>query len=85
VVQAAKEAAIPALYFTNLDLGAPADGCGRRRLARAGDQRRDRQQGALRRRCASSSAESAQGDTAGVWDDEPVPRPEFRARDAAPS
>jgi chlorophyllide a reductase subunit Y len=47
VVQAAKQAAIPALYFTNLISARPLMGPGRR-LAGPGDQRRHRQQGALR-------------------------------------
>ena len=45
VVQKAKELAIPALYFTNLISARPLMGAGRRRLAGAGRQRRDRQQG----------------------------------------
>ena len=49
VVQKAKEMAHPGALLHQPDLGAAADGPGRRRLARAGRQRRARQQGALRR------------------------------------
>jgi hypothetical protein len=51
VVQAAKQARTHSgAVLHQPDLGAPADGPGRCRLAGAGDQRRHRQQGALRRR-----------------------------------
>ena len=48
VVQAAKEACIPSLYFTNLISARPLMGTGRRGLARAGRQRGDRQQAPFR-------------------------------------
>jgi 3,8-divinyl chlorophyllide a/chlorophyllide a reductase subunit Y len=78
VVQAAKEATIPALYFTNLISARPLMGpAGAGSLAQvvnaaiANKARFDTMRGFF--------GDVGQGDQAGVWEDRPVPRPEFRA------
>jgi chlorophyllide a reductase subunit Y len=77
VVQKAKEAATPALYFTNLISARPLMGpAGAGSLAQlvntamAGKTRFDEMQAFF--------AGVGTGDTAGVWRDQPAPRPEFR-------
>ncbi|MFO0509263.1 MAG: chlorophyllide a reductase subunit Y [Gammaproteobacteria bacterium] len=77
VVQKAKEAATPALYFTNLISARPLMGpAGAGSLAQlvntamAGKTRFDEMQAFF--------AGVGAGDTAGVWRDRPAPRPEFR-------
>jgi chlorophyllide a reductase subunit Y len=82
VVQYAKERAIPALYFTNLISARPLMGpAGAGSLAMvvnagmANGARFDRMQ----RFFAGVGA----GATAGVWEDRPVDRPEFKAKYAA--
>jgi chlorophyllide a reductase subunit Y len=80
-VQKAKEAGIPALYFTNLISARPLMGvAGAGQLAQVVnaaiankgrmDRMRDFFEGA------------GQGDTAGIWEGEPNLQPEFRARHA---
>jgi chlorophyllide a reductase subunit Y len=78
VVQAAKQATIPALYFTNLISARPLMGpAGAGSLAQvvntaiANKGRFD----AMR----DFFGDAGQGDQAGVWEDQPTPRPEFRA------
>ncbi len=78
VVQAAKEAAIPALYFTNLISARPLMGvAGAGSLAQVINA-------AIGNRARFDTmreffGEVGQGDQAGVWENEPVLRPEFRA------
>jgi chlorophyllide a reductase subunit Y len=78
VVQAAKQATIPALYFTNLISARPLMGpAGAGSLAQVinaaiGNRTRFEQMRAF-------FGEVGEGDQAGVWEDKPVPRPEFRA------
>jgi chlorophyllide a reductase subunit Y len=78
VVQAAKEAAIPALYFTNLISARPLMSvAGAGSLAQVINA-------AIGNRARFDSmreffGEVGQGDQAGVWENEPVLRPEFRA------
>ena len=78
VVQAAKELAIPALYFTNLISARPLMGVmGAGPLAQVinaaiGNKARFDQMRAF-------FGDVGQGDKAGVWEDQPVERPEFRA------
>jgi 3,8-divinyl chlorophyllide a/chlorophyllide a reductase subunit Y len=78
VVQAAKEATIPSLYFTNLISARPLMGpMGAGSLAQvinaaiANKGRFDAMKDFF--------GETGQGDRAGVWEDTPVLRPEFRA------
>jgi chlorophyllide a reductase subunit Y len=78
IVQAAKQAAIPSLYFTNLISARPLLGpAGAGSLAQvvntalANKHRFD----AMR----EFFGETGQGDQAGIWEDKPVLRPEFRA------
>jgi chlorophyllide a reductase subunit Y len=78
VVQAAKEATIPSLYFTNLISARPLMGpMGAGSLAQvinaaiANKGRFDTM--------AEFFGETGQGDRAGVWEDTPALRPEFRA------
>jgi chlorophyllide a reductase subunit Y len=78
VVQAAKEATIPSLYFTNLISARPLMGpMGAGSLAQvinaaiANKGRFDTMR--------EFFGETGQGDNAGVWEDTPVARPEFRA------
>jgi chlorophyllide a reductase subunit Y len=78
VVQAAKEAAIPALYFTNLISARPLFGvAGAGSLAQvvnaaiANKARFDTMRAFF--------GDTGQGDRAGVWEDTPQLRPEFRA------
>jgi chlorophyllide a reductase subunit Y len=78
LVQAAKEATTPALYFTNLISARPLMGpMGAGSLAQVvnaaiGNKARFN---AMR----EFFGEAGQGDQAGVWEDKPVLRPEFRA------
>jgi 3,8-divinyl chlorophyllide a/chlorophyllide a reductase subunit Y len=78
VVQAAKQATIPALYFTNLISARPLMGpAGAGSLAQVinaaiGNRARFEQMRAF-------FGEVGEGDQAGVWEDKPVARPEFRA------
>ncbi|MDZ7813511.1 MAG: chlorophyllide a reductase subunit Y [Ideonella sp.] len=78
VVQYAKERALPALYFTNLISARPLMGpAGAGSLATVinaaiGNQARFDQM-------REFFGETGQGDRAGVWQDTPVLRPEFRA------
>ena len=78
VVQAAKEARIPALYFTNLISARPLMGpAGAGSLAQVINAAM-----ANKARFAEMSAffgDAGQGDKAGVWTDTPQARPEFRA------
>jgi chlorophyllide a reductase subunit Y len=78
VVQRAKEAAIPSLYFTNLISARPLMGpAGAGSLAQvvnaamAGKPRFEQMKAFF--------AGVGEGDTAGVWDAQPKARPEFRA------
>ena len=77
VVQAAKQAAIPALYFTNLVSARPLFGvAGAGSLAQVVNAAI-----ANRERFATMRdffGDVGEGDQAGVWEDPPVPRPEFR-------
>jgi chlorophyllide a reductase subunit Y len=78
VVQAAKEACVPALYFTNLISARPLMGpAGAGSLAQVinaaiGNRARFETMRAF-------FGDTGQGDRAGVWEDTPVARPEFRA------
>ena len=78
VVQAAKQAAIPALYFTNLISARPLMGvAGAGSLAQVVNA-------AIANRTRFDAmrdffGEVGQGDQAGVWEETPVARPEFRA------
>ena len=78
VVQAAKQACIPALYFTNLISARPlfgAAGAGSLgQVVNAAIANRDRFE-AMR----EFFGDTGQGDRAGVWQDTPALRPEFRA------
>jgi 3,8-divinyl chlorophyllide a/chlorophyllide a reductase subunit Y len=78
VVQAAKQASIPALYFTNLisarPLMGPAGAGSLAQVVNAAIANRERFQ-SMREFFGDAGA----GDFAGVWQDKPVPRPEFRA------
>ena len=78
MVQAAKQAAIPALYFTNLISARPLMG-----VAGAGSLAQV-VQAAIANKARFDTmreffGETGQGDQAGVWEDPPVARPEFRA------
>ena len=69
---------MPALYFTNLISARPLMGpAGAGSLAQVVNAA-IAEQGALRRRCATSSTASAAATRAGVWEDTPRDRPEFR-------
>ena len=78
VVQAAKEATVPALYFTNLISARPLMGpAGAGSLAQVVNA-------AIANKARFETmreffGETGQGDRAGVWEDTPVLRPEFRA------
>lgn len=78
VVQAAKQATIPALYFTNLisarPLMGPAGAGSLAQVVNAAIANKPRFE-AMREFFGAVG----QGDQAGVWEDPPVPRPEFRA------
>ena len=79
VVQKAKEMAIPALYFTNLISARPLMGpAGAGSLAQVVNA-------ALRNKTRFDAmreffGDVGTGDNAGVWEDTPRPRPEFRER-----
>ncbi|MET0279176.1 MAG: chlorophyllide a reductase subunit Y [Pseudorhodoplanes sp.] len=79
VVQKAKEMAIPALYFTNLISARPLMGpAGAGSLAHVVNS-------ALRNKARFDTMREffkgvGDGDTAGVWEDTPQPKPEFRER-----
>ena len=78
VVQAAKEATVPALYFTNLISARPLMGpAGAGSLAQVVNA-------AIANKARFETmreffGETGQGDRAGVWEDTPALRPEFRA------
>ncbi len=78
VVQAAKQAAIPALYFTNLISARPLYGvAGAGSLAQVVNA-------AIANKARFQTlreffGQVGEGDQAGVWEDKPVARPEFRA------
>jgi 3,8-divinyl chlorophyllide a/chlorophyllide a reductase subunit Y len=78
VVQAAKQATIPALYFTNLISARPLMGpAGAGSLAQVIN-------GAIANKARFQQmreffGDVGSGDQAGVWEEPPVPRPEFRA------
>jgi chlorophyllide a reductase subunit Y len=78
VVQAAKEATIPALYFTNLISARPLMG-----VAGAGSLAQVVNNAIANKGRFDTMREffgdAGQGDRAGVWEDQPVLRPEFRA------
>jgi 3,8-divinyl chlorophyllide a/chlorophyllide a reductase subunit Y len=78
VVQAAKEATIPSLYFTNLisarPLMGPAGAGSLAQVVNAAIANKGRFE-AMR----EFFGNAGQGDRAGVWEDQPVLRPEFRA------
>jgi chlorophyllide a reductase subunit Y len=78
VVQRAKEAGIPALYFTNLisarPLMGPAGAGSLAQVVNAAMGNRDRMAG-----MKAFFAGVGKGDTAGVWEGEPNLRPDFRA------
>jgi 3,8-divinyl chlorophyllide a/chlorophyllide a reductase subunit Y len=78
VVQAAKQATIPALYFTNLisarPLMGPAGAGSLAQVINAAIGNRDRFE-----RMRDFFGEVGEGDQAGVWEAKPVLRPEFRA------
>jgi len=79
VVQKAKEMAIPALYFTNLISARPLMGpAGAGSLAHVVNS-------ALANKARFDAMREffegvGEGDTAGVWEDTPQPKPEFRER-----
>ena len=79
VVQKAKEMAIPALYFTNLISARPLMGpAGAGSLAQVVNA-------ALRNKARFDAmheffGDVGMGDNAGVWEETPRPRPEFRER-----
>ena len=78
VVQAAKQAAIPALYFTNLisarPLMGPAGAGSLAQVVNAAIANKARFE-----QMREFFGEVGEGDQAGVWGDKPVLRPEFRA------
>jgi chlorophyllide a reductase subunit Y len=78
VVQAAKQATIPALYFTNLISARPLMG-----VAGAGSLAQVINAAIANRTRFQSMREFfgqvGEGDEAGIWEDRPVARPEFRA------
>jgi chlorophyllide a reductase subunit Y len=78
VVQAAKQATIPALYFTNLISARPLMG-----VAGAGSLAQVINVAIANKARFQTMREFfgqvGDGDEAGVWEDKPVPRPEFRA------
>lgn len=82
VVQKAKEQAIPALYFTNLisarPLMGPAGAGSVAQVVNAALQNRDR---FLAMRDFFEGVGT--GDAAGIWEDVPVSRPEFKAKQQA--
>jgi chlorophyllide a reductase subunit Y len=77
VVQAAKQATIPALYFTNLISARPLMG-----VAGAGSLAQVINAAMANKARFQSMREFfgqvGDGDVAGIWEDQPVPRPEFR-------
>lgn len=79
VVQHAKQRAIPSLYFTNLISARPLMGvAGAGSLAQVVNAAM-RNKARFDRMSAFFDGVGA-GDTAGVWEDTPKPRPEFKAR-----
>jgi 3,8-divinyl chlorophyllide a/chlorophyllide a reductase subunit Y len=78
VVQAAKAATIPSLYFTNLisarPLMGPAGAGSLAQVVNAAIANKSRFE-----QMREFFGEAGQGDLAGVWSDKPVLRPEFRA------
>ena len=82
VVQHAKERSIPALYFTNLISARPMMGpAGAGSLATVINAALANQ--ARFDKMSAFFEGVGQGDTAGVWEDTPVARPEFKAKLAA--
>ncbi|MFS0737739.1 chlorophyllide a reductase subunit Y [Sphingomonas sp. 1P06PA] len=82
VVQAAKQAAIPALYFTNLISARPLMGpAGAGSLATVVNAALGNQ--ARFDRMSAFFAGVGEGPTAGIWQDTPVDRPDFKAKFAA--
>jgi len=77
-MQAAKQATIPALYFTNLISARPLMG-----VAGAGSLAQVINAAIANKARFATMREFfgqvGDGDQAGVWEDPPVPRPEFRA------
>ena len=83
VVQKAKELAIPALYFTNLISARPLMGvAGAASLAQVLNAALGNR-AAVRGDEGLSSAASAAGHAAGVWQETPEDHPQFRERYAA--
>ena len=79
VVQHAKERAVPALYFTNLISARPLLGpAGAGSLAQVVNAAMGNQ--ARFERMREFFEGVGAGDAAGVWEDTPIPRPEFKAR-----
>ena len=78
VVQKAKELAMPALYFTNLISARPLFGPAGAGSLGHGGQRGAGQHGALRQHARVLRRASARASRAGVWEEVPIDRPEFR-------
>ena len=78
-MQAAKERAIPALYFTNLisarPLMGPAGAGSLAQVVNAAIANKDR---FLQMKAFFEGV--GEGDTTGIWEDTPVPRPEYREK-----
>jgi chlorophyllide a reductase subunit Y len=78
VVQAAKAATIPALYFTNLisarPLMGPAGAGSLAQVVNAAIGNKERFE-----RMREFFGEAGAGDRSGIWTEQPVLRPEFRA------
>lgn len=82
VVQKAKEASIPALYFTNLISARPLMGAaGPASLAATINQAISNK--ARFDRMSEFFGETGKGDNAGIWEETPVDRPAFRKKFAA--
>jgi 3,8-divinyl chlorophyllide a/chlorophyllide a reductase subunit Y len=82
VVQKAKEASIPALYFTNLISARPLMGpAGPASLAATINQAISNK--ARFDRMTEFFGETGKGDNAGIWEETPVDRPAFRKKFAA--
>jgi chlorophyllide a reductase subunit Y len=82
VVQHAKARAIPALYFTNLISARPLMGvAGAGSLAQVVNAALGNRERFLKMRDFFEGV--GEGTTAGVWQDQPVDRPQFRAKYAA--
>jgi 3,8-divinyl chlorophyllide a/chlorophyllide a reductase subunit Y len=82
VVQKAKEASIPSLYFTNLISARPLMGpAGPASLAATINQAISNK--ARFDRMSEFFGETGKGDNAGIWQETPVDRPAFRKKFAA--